>query len=163
MTLRHIVFRLCVLALAAPGIASADVVLGRPSQSIVAISSSGATCQGTGDVIDTMIQGDGTTAPFSIPAGFAFMVTGVDFVTGNSSGGGVLTGDRIGYVLRTVNSGIVVAEGYAINTGGPGAVSGSTPLSTPMRVTSALCLDRSVGAVIGGTRTWVRGFLFKDN
>jgi hypothetical protein len=106
-----------------------------------------------------MILGDGSTAPFFIPAGSAFMITGVEFVTGNNPGGGVPAGGRIGFVLRTVDSGVVIVEGYAINNGGQGSVSGSTALSTPMRVTSELCLDRTVGAVAGGTRTWVRGYL----
>lgn len=162
MTRRHMVFGLCALVLGAPGIATADVGLPKPSDSIVAISVLGQACHGSGVVVNRRIRGDGTTAPFSIPAGFAFMVTGVDFVTGSAPGGGVPPGDRIGFVLRTVNSGAVIAEGYAINTGTLGSVSGSTVLSTPMRVTSALCLDRTVGAVIGGTRTWVRGFLFQN-
>ena len=71
------------------------------------------------------------------------------------------SGDRIGYILRTVDSGIVIAEGYSINTGAQGSMSGQTNLSTPMTITSVLCIDRTVGNVIGGTRTWIRGFLFR--
>jgi hypothetical protein len=55
----------------------------------------------------------------------------------------------------------VVAEGYSINTGAQGSVSGNATLSTPMPITSELCIDRTVGNVTGGTRTWVRGFLFR--
>lgn len=158
---RHIVSGLFALVLAAPGIAGAQVALLKPSDSIVAISFLGKSCHGNGSVIDTRILPDGSTAPFSIPEGYAFMVTGVDYVTGDNPGGGVPSGDRIGYVLRTVSSGVVIAEGYSINTGAPGAVSGNSTLSTPMPVTSELCLDRTVGAVVGGTRSWVRGFLYR--
>ena len=161
MTRRHIVFGLCALVLAAPGIATAQVALLKPSDSIVAISFLGKSCQGNGEVVNTRILPDGTTAPFAIPAGYAFMVTGVDYVTGDNPGGGTPSGDRIGYILRTVSSGIVIAEGYAINTGAQGSVSGNTTLSTPMPVTQELCMDRTVGGVIGGTRTWVRGFLYR--
>jgi hypothetical protein len=158
---RHIVSGLCALVLAAPGIATAQVALLKPSDSIVAISFLGDACQGNGEVVNARILPDGSVAPFVIPAGYAFMVTGVDYVTGNNPGGGVPAGDRIGYILRTVKSGVVMAEGYAINTGAQGSVSGNTTLSTPMPVTSELCLDRTVGAVAGGTRTWVRGFLYR--
>lgn len=160
MTLRQIAFGLCMLVLA-PGIATAQVVLMAPSESIVAISLLGSPCWGNGETVNTRILADGTTAPFVIPKGYAFMVTGVDYVTGNNPGGGVGSGDRIGYVLRTVTSGVIIAEGYAINTGAQGSVSGNTTLSTPMPVTSELCLDPTVGAVVGGTRAWVRGFLFR--
>jgi hypothetical protein len=160
-TRRHIVYGLCAFLLAAPGIAAAQVALMKPSDSIVAISLLGDACHGNGSVVNTRILPDGTTAPFSIPARFAFMVTGVDYVTGDNPGGGVPSGARIGYVLRTVDSGVVIAEGYSINTGAQGSVSGNTTLSTPMPITSELCIDRTVGAVAGGTRTWVRGFLFR--
>jgi hypothetical protein len=161
MTLRQIVFGLSALLLAAPGIATAQVALMQPSDSIVAILSSGETCHGNGLIVGKRILPDGSVVPFHIPRGYAFMVTGVDYVTGDSPGGGTPTGDRIGYILRTVDSGVVIAEGYAVNTGAQGSVSGQTNLSTPMPVTSQLCLDRTVGGVVGGTRTWVRGFLFR--
>jgi hypothetical protein len=158
MTWRQIV---SVVFLTLPGFATAQVALMHPGESIVAISLLGDPCHGNGETVNTRILPDGSTAPFSIPKGYAFMVTGVDYVTGNSPGGGTGPGDRIGYVLRTVDSGIVIAEGYAINTGALGSVSGQTNLSTPMTITSELCIDRTVGNVIGGTRTWVRGFLFR--
>jgi hypothetical protein len=90
------------------------------------------------------------------------MVTGVDYVTGNNPGGGVPTGERIGFRLTTVASGIIIVEGYTVNTGLPGSVSGATNLSTPMRINTGLCLDRTVGVVIGGTRTWIRGYVIQD-
>lgn len=163
---RQIVFGLCVLVLSSSGIL-ADVLPAKPSATVVLIPTTidedeePQTCWFTGEVVNVQLQPDGTPAPFSIPAGHAFMITGVDFVNGNSNGG-VPTGDRIGYLLRTVDGGLVIAEGYARNTGLPGPVSGSTSLSTPMRVTSALCLDRTVGSVTGGTRTWIRGFLIQN-
>jgi hypothetical protein len=158
MTWRQII---PVIFLTLPGVASAQVALMQPSESIVAISFLGDPCHGNGETVNARILPDGSTAPFVIPKGYAFMVTGVDYVTGDNPGGGTGSGDRIGYILRTVDSGIVIAEGYAINTGAQGSVSGQTNLSTPMTITSVLCLDRTVGNVTGGTRTWVRGFLFK--
>jgi hypothetical protein len=160
MKLRQMAVGLGLLALA-PGFASAQVVLRAPSESIVAISFLGKECHGDGAVVNTRIMPDGSLAPFSIPKGHAFMVTGVDYVTGDNPGGGTATGDRIGYVLRTVSSGIVISEGYAVNTGAAGSLSGNTTHSTPMAVTSELCIHRLVGNVTGGTRTWVRGFLFR--
>jgi len=161
MTRRNIVSGLCALVLAAPGIATAQVALMHPSESIVAISFLGDPCHGNGSTVNTRILPDGSTAPFSIPKGYAFMVTGVDYVTGDNPGGGTGAGGRIGFILRTVDSGIVIAEGYSINTGAQGSVSGNATLSTPMTITSELCIDRTVGNVAGGTRTWVRGFLFR--
>jgi hypothetical protein len=160
---RHTIFALSALLLAAPGIATAQVALLQPSQSIIAIAQLETPCGGNanGILVDTRILADGNTAPFFIPAGYAFMVTGVDFVTGDAPGGGVPSGDRIGYRLTTVTNDLVIAEGYAVNAGAQGSVSGSTPLSTPMPVTVPLCLYRTVGAAVGGTRTWVRGFLFR--
>ena len=90
------------------------------------------------------------------------MLTGVDYLTANNPGGGVPTGERIGFRLTTVAGGVIIAEGYTVNTGLPGSVSGATNLSTPMRINSGLCLDRTVGAVIGGTRTWIRGYVIQD-
>jgi hypothetical protein len=161
MTLRQIVFGLCTLLLAVPGIATAQVALMQPSDSIVAISFLGDSCHGNGSVVNSRILPDGSVAPFAIPKGHAFMVTGVDYVTGDNPGGGTGAGGRIGFILRTVDSGIVIAEGYSINTGAQGSVSGNATLSTPMPITSELCIDRTVGNVTGGTRTWVRGFLFR--
>ena len=160
---RPIVFSLYALALVAPGIAQADVALQQPSDSVVAISFLGAPCggAGTGEVVNSRILPDGSIAPFVIPAGYAFMVTGIDYVTGNNPGGGTVSGDRIGFTLTTVVNDVVIAEGYAVNTGAPGSVSGTAPISTPMPVTAPLCLHRTVGNVIGGTRTWVRGFLYR--
>src|SRR4051812_25731895 len=93
MTRRHIVFGLCAFVLAAPGIATAQVALLKPSDSIVAISFLGKACQGNGEVVNARILPDGTTAPFAIPAGYAFMVTGIDYVTGDNPGGGTPSGD----------------------------------------------------------------------
>jgi len=162
MTLRQIAFGFCVSVLA-PGLATAQVALLKPSDSVIGIVQAETPCGGNGDgvIVDTRILADGNTVPFVIPAGYAFMVTGVDFVTGNAPGGGVPSGERIGYTLTTVTNDLIVAEGYAINSGAPGSVSGSTPISTPMPVTVPLCLHRTVGAVVGGTRTWVRGFLYR--
>ena len=141
---------------------TSTVNLTKPSNSIVAIEGNGTSCSVGGAQIDQMIGPDGVPMPFLIPAGFAFMVTGVDFANGNFAGG-VPAGDRIGFVLRAGGSGIVIAEGYEVNTGLAGSLSGHVTLSTPMRITSTLCMDRSVGSVIGGTRAWIRGFLVKDS
>ena len=161
MMRKQILSGLSALVLAAPGIASAQVALMHPSESIVAISFLGDRCHGNGSTVNSRIMPDGSIAPFAIPKGSAFMVTGVDYATGDNPGGGTAAGDRIGYILRTVDSGTVIAEGYSINTGALGSMTGQTNLSTPMTITSELCIDRTVGNVIGGTRTWIRGFLFR--
>jgi hypothetical protein len=163
MMRKQILSGLSALVLAAPGIAAAQVALMQPSESIVAISFLGDSCHGNGSTVNSRIMPDGSVAPFAIPKGYAFMVTGVDYATGNNPGGGTAAGNRIGYVLRTVDSGIVIAEGYSINTGAQGSMTGQTNLSTPMTITSELCIDRTVGNVTGGTRTWIRGFLFRYN
>ena len=48
-----------------------------------------------------------------------------------------------------------------MNVGTTGSVAGTTVLSPPMRVTSDLCLDRSVGGGLT-SRTLIRGFLMRD-
>ena len=160
MDLRHIVFGFSALALAAPALG--QVSLLKPSDSIVAIVQAEKPCGGNGNgvIVDARILPDGNTAPFVIPAGYAFMVTGVDFVTGNFAGG-TASGDRIGFALTTLTNDLIIAEGYSINTGAPGSVSGGVLLPTPMPVTVPLCLHRTVANVIGGTRSWVRGFLYR--
>ena len=162
MMRKQILSGLSALVLAAPGIAAAQVALMHPSESIVAISFLGDPCHGNGSTVNSRIMPDGSIAPFAIPRGYAFMVTGVDYATGDNPGGGTAAGARIGYILRTVDSGTVIAEGYSINTGAQGSMTGQTNLSTPMTITSELCIDRTVGNVIGGTRTWIRGFLFRN-
>jgi hypothetical protein len=82
------------------------------------------------------------------------MVTGVEFTTG-----GVTTGDRAGFVLRVSGGGIVMAEGYEINLGATGGVTGRAVFSTPIPMAGLPCLDRSAGTTSNGTRTWIRGFL----
>jgi hypothetical protein len=150
------------LLLGAPSLATADLGPAKPGDTIVAIQYLGDGCHTTGFTVNSMILPNGEIAPFAIPAGHAFMVTGVDFANGHTPSG-VPTGARIGFILRTVSSPVVIAEGYAINTGAEGPMSGSATLSTPMRVSETLCLDRSVGSELGGTRTWIRGFLAKHS
>jgi hypothetical protein len=139
-------------------VTSTDATLNNPSDSIVAFSYLGAACYSAGgSTINSKIGPDGSILPFSIPAGSAFMVTGVDFSTENVPAGG-----RAGFLLRIVGSGFVIAQGYAINTGAAGPVAGTARLTTPMRVTGQLCIDPTIGSVSGGTQHAVRGYLVKD-
>jgi len=151
------------LTFAAPSSAQ-TIEMSSPSDSVVALAFLSSACPAPaggvaneGEVVNSMIQGDGSIGSFQIPAGEAFMLTSVDFVST-----GVPTGKRAGFVLRTVDSGIVIAEGYSINTGEYGPVSGTTLLSPPMRVTSSLCLDRTTSIDPYAARTWIRGFFVKD-
>jgi len=144
------------LALAAPCSAQ-TLEMKKPSDSVVAFPFLSSTCPNSnpGQIVNSMIQGDGSVAPFDIPDGQAFMVTSVQFVSQ-----GLAPGNRAGFVLRTVDSGIVIAEGYTIQTANDyGPVSGTTVLSPPMRVTSGLCLDRLDSYA---ARSWIRGFFVKD-
>jgi len=162
MTRSQIVFVVCALVLSAQGVL-ADIGPAKPSDTVVLIASvAPQACGGAnGEVFNTKLQPDGTTAPFALAAGQVLMITGIDYVTGNTFGG-VPTGERIGFRLTTVTNDLIIAEGYAVNTGLPGAVSGNLTLSTPMRVNTGLCMDRTAGVVVGGTRTWIRGFVTQD-
>lgn len=161
MTRSKTVLVVCVLVLSAEAML-ADIAPSKPNDTVV-LTATGVPCGfANGVTFATRLLPDGTSAPFVLPAGQALMITGVDYVTGNSPGGGVPTGERIGFRLTTVASTFIIAEGYTVNTGLPGSVSGATNLSTPMRINSGLCLDRNVGAVIGGTRTWIRGYVIQD-
>jgi hypothetical protein len=112
----------CALVLSAQGVL-ADISPAKPSDTVVLIATGGACGGANGETYSTRVLPDGNTAPFAIPAGHVLMVTGVDFVTGNNPGGGVPTGERIGFRLTTVTTGVIIAEDYAVNAGLPGSVS----------------------------------------
>ena len=152
----------CALVFCAP-VAFADISPAKPSDTVVLIFGAPArgACPFGGELVNARLMPDGTLTPFTLPVGQVLMVTGIDYATG-ASAGGVPTNERIGFVLRSTASGIVLAEGYTVNTGLSGAVTGATNLSTPMRMSTGVCVDRLAGWVIGGTRTWVRGYLIQD-
>jgi hypothetical protein len=132
------------------------VGLKQPSDSIVAIGG-GSPCVANGFTVERQIGPDGVIVPFSLPAGYAFMVTGIDYAANS-----VATGQRTGVVLRTVTSGIVLAEGYTVNVGAPGSTAGTIALSTPMRVTSTLCASPGLNQEEPASRIFVRGFIVAD-
>jgi hypothetical protein len=84
------------------------------------------------------------------------MVTGIRYTSDN-----VPTGGRIGYVLRTNVSGIVIGEDYAINTGAAGRVMVRSIFPSPLRVNALLCIDFA-GAAPFNSRMWIHGFLVED-
>jgi len=130
------------------------VGLKQPSDSIVAISFLGDSCTANGQTVNSQIGPNGVIIPFSLPAGSAFMVTGIDYAANS-----VPTGQRTGVVLRTVDASIVIAEGYTVNAGAPGSTAGTIALSTPMRVTSTLCISPGLNQEVGFSRVMIRGFL----
>jgi len=134
-----------------------QVGLKKPSDSIVAISYLGDPCPFPGSTVNSQLLSDGTITPFSIPSGWAFMVTGIDYAANI-----VPTGQRTGVVVRTKDSGFVLAEGYTVNEGAPGLVSGTIPLSTPMRVTSTLCQGPGLNQEVDASRVRIRGFLVEN-
>jgi hypothetical protein len=107
--------------------------------------------------VNRQVLPDGTQTEFSIPEGWALVVTGIDY--GANS---VDTGKRTGAVVSTTNSAIVLAEGYTVNEGLPGSTSGTILLSTPMFVTSNLCIRPGLNQETPASRILIRGFLVEN-
>lgn len=71
-----------------PGTGAGHLGPSKPSD-LVTIRSSGAKCPPSPWLmLDTQIKGDGTLAPFVIPAGKVLVVTSIDFRQGSTGSGG---------------------------------------------------------------------------
>lgn len=104
--------------------AHAGVLGPRKPSDLVTLITNGSTCSPISFLrMDTQIHADGTSSPFSIPAGEVLVLTGVDWDEGGASGGVdnlVLALLGADYSVAAISTGPIGANGYG------GA---STPLS----------------------------------
>ena len=88
----------------------------KPSQ-LVSLTYSGATCSvGGGTKADTRAMGDGSTAPFTIPAGQVLVITGVQW---NESGSGTADSSFL-YLVGSGGTAVVSVGAGLVGTGGYG-------------------------------------------
>jgi hypothetical protein len=145
-----------LLAIKASVDALRAVAPAKPSDVVVALRSEEQCSNGAGARVDRKLTTSGSTEPFVIPAGSAFMVTGVALASSMPAG------QWARFVLRAEELGIVMGEGTIVNHATVAApTTGHVAFPSPIRFTTAapcIALDGS----LGNTRTWVYGFLVKD-
>lgn len=159
MKLRSLVVASCAVLLTTTHAAGA-VTAKKPSElrTVRGDSETSAACFATGGFrVDVRQLPDGTTAPFSIPAGFVFVITSWDWQTspaGSFSGVDLY----IATAANTVDTPLsFVSNGRALGVPGFAGGSVTTPDGAVVKAGATLC---AAGA--NHTAVVVRGFLVKD-
>lgn len=128
----------------------------KPSDVVIAIPFADQCANGFGGRVNRRLAPGSDLQAFEIPAGSAYMVTGVGWASTISPGG------YTRFVLRQEGQGSVFGEGTIVNTTtAPAPMAGHVAFPSPIRFTTAapcILLDGS----LANTRTWVYGFLVND-
>jgi hypothetical protein len=132
------------------------VTPAKPSDVVIALRSEEQCSNGTGLRVNRKLTTGGGAEPFAIPAGSAFMVTGVAFTSSMPAG------QWARFALRAEELGIVMGEGTIVNRATVDApTTGHVTFPSPVRFTAAApCI--STDGSLGNTRLWVYGILVKD-
>jgi hypothetical protein len=147
---------LVALSLACVGNARAgSLAPSKPSQ-LVTLNSSGATCTGGESKLDTQVNGDATSAAFTIPAGMVLVLTGIDW-NGTALSAGATS---VFLDLRTASAFELVSLGGAV-TQNPSGQGGGTfgPLNIVVKPGTDICVGLNGGGSIFPAG---HGFLAKD-
>src|SRR5262249_549990 len=141
--------------------ATAALAPSKPSQLVTVAASGSCTALGlTTDLFNTLVKGDGTTAPFSIPAGQVLVITDLTvFAPGKTADGTV----QVQVVVGTATShfGIVTANVTANASGGVGFAA-TFPTGIVVKSGASICpvaFDGTSNVAAGGS---LHGFLTKD-
>ena len=115
----------------------------------------------TTDLFDTLVKGDGTKAPFSIPAGQVLVITDLTvFAPGKTAGGTVQVQVVVG-TAATSQFSIVTANVTANASGGVGFAA-TFPTGIVVKSGASICpvaFDGTSNVAAGGS---LHGFLTKD-
>jgi hypothetical protein len=132
------------------------VAPGKPSDVVITIAFTDQCGSGFGNRMSSRLVPGGPPQAFSVPAGSAYMVTGVGFAST------IAAGQWARFVMRQENSGIVLGEGTMVNpTAGSVPMASHFSFPSPIRFTTAApCVD--LDGSLGNTRLWVYGYLVKD-
>jgi hypothetical protein len=138
-------------------IAAAAVAPSKPSQ-ILNLFNSGTLCGGgPNTVVDQVLNPDGTTATFAIPAGQVLIVTSVDWVSAS-----VTPNRHWEFVLGTTSAGFTLGGGAQSDA--DGFVSGTLVIPGGLVVKSGVkfCPDIEHAGTSEPVEVRVHGFLTKD-
>lgn len=140
-------------------VASAEggvIAPSKPSQTV--ILRPGAACpSGGGFVLDTRINDDGTTSPFSIPDKSILIADFLTWTVNDAATPGSLCGVVVRIDGQTVWSDIVTQS----NSAGGCGHSGALP-NIAVQSGKPLCLSVGAGGTVNGNVTRLHGFITKD-
>ena len=153
---------LFLLGLASTPASAAALAPSKPSQLVTVAALGSCTALGlTTDLFNTLVKGDGTTAPFSIPAGQVLVITDLTvFATGKTAGGTVQVQVAVG-TAATSHIFIVAANVTANPSGGVGFTA-TFPTGIVVKSGASICplaFDGTSNVAAGGS---LHGFLTKD-
>ena len=153
---------LFLLGLASTPATVAALAPSKPSQLVTVAAEGSCTALGlTTDRFDTLVKDDGTTAPFSIPAGQVLVITDLTvFAPGKTAGGTVQVQVVVG-TAATSHFAIVTANVTANASGGVGFAA-TFPTGIVVKSGASICpvaFDGTSNVAAGGS---LHGFLTKD-
>src|SRR5262249_21100140 len=155
---------LVLLGLASTPATAAAVAPSKPSQ-VVAVAALGTCPLGfTTDLFDTLVKGDGTKAPFSIPAGEVLVITDLTVLADGRTPGDTIQAQLVAGTSASSNVDIF-AENVTAGTSGGVTLAATFPTGIVVKSGTSLCpiavdLTHPGGSVVAGGS--LHGFLTKD-
>jgi hypothetical protein len=155
---------LVLLGLATPATAAA-LAPSKPSQLVAVVATGSCPFVGvTTGLFDTLVKGDGTRAPFSIPAGEVLVITDLTILANAETPGHTIQAQLLAGTSAISNFDIF-AENVTAGTSGGVTLAATFPTGIVVKSGTSLCpvaidFTSSGGSVsAGGT---LHGFLTKD-